>query len=32
MRIEFVQDTGHFIVDALPDVVAARALEFFGNR
>jgi pimeloyl-ACP methyl ester carboxylesterase len=32
MRIEFVQDTGHFIVDARPDVVAARALEFFGNR
>jgi pimeloyl-ACP methyl ester carboxylesterase len=32
MRIEFVQDTGHFIVDARPDVVAARALEFFANR
>jgi pimeloyl-ACP methyl ester carboxylesterase len=32
LRIEFVQDTGHFIVDARPGVVAARALEFFGNR
>jgi pimeloyl-ACP methyl ester carboxylesterase len=32
LRIEFVEDTRHFIVDARPDVVAARALEFFGNR
>jgi hypothetical protein len=32
LRIEFVQDTRHFIVDARPDLVAARALEFFANR
>jgi pimeloyl-ACP methyl ester carboxylesterase len=29
MRIETVPDTGHFIVDARPDLVAERALEFF---
>jgi pimeloyl-ACP methyl ester carboxylesterase len=32
MRIEFVPDTGHFIVDAAPQVVAERALEFFEAR
>jgi pimeloyl-ACP methyl ester carboxylesterase len=32
LRIEFVPDTGHFIVDAAPDVVAERALEFFEAR
>jgi pimeloyl-ACP methyl ester carboxylesterase len=32
MRVEHVEDTGHFIVDARPDVVAARALEFFEAR
>jgi pimeloyl-ACP methyl ester carboxylesterase len=32
MRIETVPDTGHFINDAKPDVVAARALEFFEAR
>jgi pimeloyl-ACP methyl ester carboxylesterase len=30
MRIERVPDTGHFVVDAAPDAVVARALEFFG--
>jgi pimeloyl-ACP methyl ester carboxylesterase len=29
MRIEFVEDCGHFIVDERPDLVAERALEFF---
>ena len=29
MRLEMVEGTGHFIVDARPDVVAERALEFF---
>jgi pimeloyl-ACP methyl ester carboxylesterase len=29
LRIEFVPDTGHFIVDAQPELVAERALEFF---
>jgi pimeloyl-ACP methyl ester carboxylesterase len=32
MRIEMVPDTGHFIVDAVPDLVAERALEFFEAR
>jgi pimeloyl-ACP methyl ester carboxylesterase len=32
MRIETVPDTGHFVVDAAPDVVARRALEFFEAR
>ena len=32
MRIETIEDTGHFIVDAAPDFVAARALDFFGAR
>jgi pimeloyl-ACP methyl ester carboxylesterase len=32
MRVEFVEGTGHFIVDARPDLVAARALEFFSAR
>jgi pimeloyl-ACP methyl ester carboxylesterase len=30
MRIEFVSDCGHFIADERPDLVAARAREFFG--
>ncbi|HEX4733911.1 MAG TPA: alpha/beta hydrolase [Thermoleophilaceae bacterium] len=29
MRIETVPDAGHFIVDAQPELVAERALEFF---
>jgi pimeloyl-ACP methyl ester carboxylesterase len=32
MRVEFVPGTGHFVVDAAPDVVAARALDFFAAR
>jgi pimeloyl-ACP methyl ester carboxylesterase len=32
MRVEFVPDTGHFIVDAAPELVAERALEFFESR
>jgi pimeloyl-ACP methyl ester carboxylesterase len=32
MRVEFVPDTGHFVVDAEPDHVGRRALEFFGDR
>jgi pimeloyl-ACP methyl ester carboxylesterase len=32
MRVEFVPDTGHFIVDAVPDLVAERALELFEAR
>jgi pimeloyl-ACP methyl ester carboxylesterase len=32
MRIETVPDTGHFIVDAVPELVARRALEFFEAR
>jgi pimeloyl-ACP methyl ester carboxylesterase len=32
MRIETVPDAGHFIVDAKPDVVAERALDFFEAR
>ena len=32
MRLEIVEDTGHFIVDARPQLVAERALEFFETR
>ena len=32
MRIESVPDTGHFVNDAEPDLVARRALEFFEGR
>jgi pimeloyl-ACP methyl ester carboxylesterase len=32
LQIEFVPDTGHFIVDAAPGVVAERALDFFSAR
>jgi pimeloyl-ACP methyl ester carboxylesterase len=33
MRVELVPGCGHFIVDEKPDLVAARALEFFsGSR
>ena len=32
MRIETVPDTGHFINDAVPELVAQRALDFFGSR
>ena len=32
MRIETVEDTGHFIVDARPDFVAEQALNFFSAR
>ncbi len=31
MRIEKVEDCGHFIVDERPDLVAARAREFFSS-
>jgi pimeloyl-ACP methyl ester carboxylesterase len=30
MRVEFAPPTGHFIADAQPELVARRALEFFG--
>jgi pimeloyl-ACP methyl ester carboxylesterase len=30
MRIELVSGCGHFIADEMPDLVAERALEFFG--
>jgi pimeloyl-ACP methyl ester carboxylesterase len=29
MRVEFVPDCGHFIVDEKPELVAERALRFF---
>jgi pimeloyl-ACP methyl ester carboxylesterase len=32
MCVEFVRDTGHFVVDAEPELVARRALEFFERR
>jgi pimeloyl-ACP methyl ester carboxylesterase len=32
MRVVEVPDTGHFIVDARPDVVAQQALDFFAAR
>jgi len=32
MRVELAGETGHFIVDAEPGLVARRALEFFGAR
>jgi pimeloyl-ACP methyl ester carboxylesterase len=32
MRVELVPDTGHFIVDAEPELVARRALDFFEAR
>lgn len=32
MRIETIEGSGHFVVDAAPDRVAALALEFFGAR
>src|SRR3954447_2840099 len=32
MRVETVEDTGHFIVDARPDFVAQQALDFFAAR
>jgi pimeloyl-ACP methyl ester carboxylesterase len=32
MRLELVADTGHFVVDAEPALVAQRALEFFEAR
>jgi len=30
MSVEFVEDCGHFIADERPELVADRALEFFG--
>jgi pimeloyl-ACP methyl ester carboxylesterase len=30
MDIEFVPDSGHFIADEKPELVAQRALELFG--
>jgi pimeloyl-ACP methyl ester carboxylesterase len=32
MRLESIPDTGHFIVDAVPDLVARKALELFEAR
>jgi len=32
MRIEFVEGSGHFLADTKPELVAERALEFFGAR
>ena len=32
MRVEQIPDTGHFVVDAAPDVVGRKALEFFEAR
>jgi pimeloyl-ACP methyl ester carboxylesterase len=32
MRVEFVGRTGHFIIDAVPDLVAERTMEFFAAR
>jgi pimeloyl-ACP methyl ester carboxylesterase len=29
MRLEFVPNAGHFIVDEQPELVSQRALEFF---
>ncbi len=31
MRVELVEGCGHFIADEMPDLVARRALEFFGG-
>ncbi len=31
MRVELVEGCGHFIADEMPDLVAERALEFFGG-
>jgi hypothetical protein len=30
MRLELVEGVGHFIADEAPDLVADRALSFFG--
>jgi pimeloyl-ACP methyl ester carboxylesterase len=30
MRLELVEGCGHFIADEAPDLVADRALSFFG--
>src|SRR3954451_20740133 len=32
MRVQFVPGTGHFVVDAEPELVGRRALEFFEDR
>ena len=32
MRVEFMEETGHFINDAVPELVAERALNFFSAR
>ena len=32
LEIEFVPDSGHFVVDAHPELVGQRALDFFGAR
>jgi pimeloyl-ACP methyl ester carboxylesterase len=32
MRVELVDGSGHFIADTFPELVAERALEFFGAR
>ena len=29
MRVEMIEGTGHFVVDAQPDLVARKAIEFF---
>jgi pimeloyl-ACP methyl ester carboxylesterase len=31
MRLELVEDAGHFIVEERPELVAERALELFGS-
>jgi pimeloyl-ACP methyl ester carboxylesterase len=31
MRLELVEGVGHFIADEAPDLVADRALSFFGG-
>jgi hypothetical protein len=31
MAVEYRDDCGHFIVEELPEVVAARALALFGG-
>jgi pimeloyl-ACP methyl ester carboxylesterase len=32
MSVELIPDTGHFVVDAEPELVAQRALDFFAAR
>ena len=32
MRVELIEGCGHFIADERPELVAARAREFFASR